>query len=318
MHVIPARRVAVSLVPPPDPIESAVARLNGGQSIVRCLAELAASRSGCVTRLELIALGLRPARIDAWVRRGRLIAVHRGVYAWGHRPRTYRAAWWAAVLAAGEGAKTSHGTAAAALGLLGTHRRVHVTAPTCHRRPGVAVHRAQTETVWVDDLPSTSVARTLVDLAGAVGHRVLESAVRQAQVRGLLDAEAIGEVLLDCPRPRGVRRLRAILEDPVAMAPTRSAPERAAIRAALAAGMPWPVVNGVVLDEEVDLHWPDRRLVVEVDGPTHDAPVQRARDRRRDGRLRAAGWRVVRIPSASSAHLPAAVTGKRSLDAAAS
>jgi hypothetical protein len=168
--------------------------------------------------------------------------------------------------------------------------------------------------VYIDGLPCTTVARTLVDLAGSVPYRVLEGAVRQAQVRGVLDAQAIGEVLLDCPRPRGIRRLRAILEDPVALQPTRSAEERAALRALLHSGQPWPVVGQKVpqTDELVDFHWPSRKLVLEIDGPTHETPVQRARDRRRDARLRQLGWHVVRVPAEQAQEAPHRI--ERSLD----
>jgi hypothetical protein len=151
------------------------------------------------------------------------------------------------------------------------------------------------------------VARTLVDLAGCVPVGVLESAVRQAQIRGVLDPQAIGRELLVCPRARGVQRLRAILGDPVALAPTRSGPERVALRALLAAGWAWPVVGGCVpgTREEVDFHWPALRLALEIDGPTHLAPVQRARDARRDLALQRLGWRVVRVPDDRAAEAPA-------------
>ena len=39
------------------------------------------------------------------------------------------------------------------------------------------------------------------------------------------------------------------------------------------------------------------RLVVELDGPPHDAPERRALDRRRDAWLTEQGWRVLRIPN---------------------
>ena len=39
----------------------------------------------------------------------------------------------------------------------------------------------------------------------------------------------------------------------------------------------------------------ERRLIVEVDGPYHNDPVQRARDEERDQWLRVAGFRVLRL-----------------------
>ena len=48
-------------------------------------------------------------------------------------------------------------------------------------------------------------------------------------------------------------------------------------------------------DEEVDCHWPRSMLVVEVDGPGHSRPATRRDDARRDRKLRAAGYTVLRF-----------------------
>lgn len=303
MHVIPAARVVAFPNPPPDPVERWIVRSSGAQSIFRRAGGIAGAQGGCVSRGQLLRAGCSRDVVAGWIACGMLVPVHRGVYAVGHLPRSHLTRWWAAVLACGEDAAASHRTAAAAHGLLRPHARVHVTAPTVRSHPGIATHRAQVTVVYIEGLPCTTVARTLVDLAGCVPLRVLESAARQAQVRGVLDVEAIGEVLLACPRPRGMRRLRAILDDPVALQPTRSAEERIALRALLRAGHAWPVVGGAVpgTEELVDFHWPAQRVVLEVDGPTHQTQVQRANDRRRDARLRLLGWEVVRV-SADDAH----------------
>jgi very-short-patch-repair endonuclease len=45
-----------------------------------------------------------------------------------------------------------------------------------------------------------------------------------------------------------------------------------------------------------DFCWPDKRVIVETDGfTTHRTRQAFERDRRRDQRLAAAGWRVIRI-----------------------
>ncbi len=52
------------------------------------------------------------------------------------------------------------------------------------------------------------------------------------------------------------------------------------------------VVEGL----EVDFSWPERRLVVETDGHRHHGTrAAFERDRERDARLTAEGWRVARI-----------------------
>ena len=307
MHVIPSRPIRVSLHPPPDPVERSISDGERPRSTTRRIVEVAAAQGGAITNPQLQRLGLHPRAAGRLVEKGWLLPVHHGVYAVGQRPRTHEGLAWAAVLASGEGSKTSHGTSATCHALLRPYHRVHVTTPKKRTRPGIANHKATTETVWIDGLPCTTVARTLVDLAGCVPFGVLESAVRQAQVRGVLDVEAIGVVLLACPRARGIRRLRSILGDPVALAPTRSGPERVALRALLAAGWDWPVAVECVpgTAEEVDFHWRALRLVLEVDGPTHLTLVQRERDARRDAALRRLGWRVARIPAHAAAIAPA-------------
>ena len=62
-----------------------------------------------------------------------------------------------------------------------------------------------------------------------------------------------------------------------------------------AAASPKPIANVKVLGEEVDAYWPEFKLVVEIDGPGHDRPRARRRDRRIDRKLRAAGYTVLRF-----------------------
>jgi len=55
-------------------------------------------------------------------------------------------------------------------------------------------------------------------------------------------------------------------------------------------------VNAVVEGYEVDAHWPDARLIVELDGwEFHSDRQSFEKDRERDAVLQSAGWRVVRV-----------------------
>jgi very-short-patch-repair endonuclease len=77
---------------------------------------------------------------------------------------------------------------------------------------------------------------------------------------------------------------------------TRSEAEERALSLAAAAGMERPLTNQRVGDYEVDLLWPEERVIVEVDGyPFHRSRAALHRDRRRDAVLEAAGYRVLRI-----------------------
>src|SRR4051812_10827827 len=77
------------------------------------IAVVAARQHGVIARAQLRALGLSDDAITKRASRGRLHAVHRGVYAVGHPVLGARGRWMAAVLACGPGAVLSHASAAA-------------------------------------------------------------------------------------------------------------------------------------------------------------------------------------------------------------
>jgi hypothetical protein len=108
----------------------------------RRAAELADRQEGVVARRQLVALGMSDRMIGDRVRRGRLIRLHRGVYAVGHRRLRREGVWLAAVLAAGRGAALSHRTAAVLHGLRSSTTLVEVTAPVPRRIAGMRMHRA--------------------------------------------------------------------------------------------------------------------------------------------------------------------------------
>ena len=132
---------------------------------------------------QLHAAGLGRGAINLRVRRQRLLRVHRGVYAVGHRRLTFRGRLWAAVLACGgvEAAVLSHRTAAAVWGL-SPRPSGKLELTTVQRSASTAalrVHRSRTldpldDVVrQPDGLPVTTVARTLMDLAEVLSHSLV-------------------------------------------------------------------------------------------------------------------------------------------------
>jgi hypothetical protein len=77
---------------------------------------------------------------------------------------------------------------------------------------------------------------------------------------------------------------------------TKSANEARFVALVTHAGYPEPLMNVDVCGFRVDAHWPDRRLVVEIDGPGHDRERTEDDDTLRDAVLRARGFRVLRFP----------------------
>ena len=160
----------------------------------RRIAALAERQHGIVAHRQLRALGLSPATIRSRAARGLLHPLHHGVYALAYRPLRAQAHWLAAVIACGSGAVISHATAAMAWGIRRSlSSSIDVTAPGRggRRRPGLRVHSAArlrpASVDLIDGVPVTTVARTLIDLAGMVRESAAEYAVHRAQVKGILD-----------------------------------------------------------------------------------------------------------------------------------
>lgn len=267
------------------------------------IARIAAGQHGVVARRQLIAAGVPRHRVDWRVSLGRLRPVHRGVYLVGP-VEPPRARDMAAVLACGPAAVLSHGSAAALWALFergGQHPAPpHVIASEGdHRRAGIRVHKTASlrrdETTRLDGVPITTPARTLLDLAGIVAPRELERALAEALARGLTRELAIRKVVECHPVAPGVGVLRALLDagDP---ARTRSEAEERFLALIRQTGLPRPRVNSRVEGLEVDFFWPAEGLVVEIDGHAfHGSLAAVERDRRRDARLIAAGYRVLRF-----------------------
>lgn len=274
-------------------------------AIDRRIARLARPQHGVVSLSQLEAAGLSARAALHRSSVGRLHRVHRGVYAVGHDVLSAEGRWMAAVLACGPGAVLSHGCAGALLGLRPTASpALQVTVPTSNgraRRPGIEVHRSQRlsgiDVTIERGIPVTSPARTLLDLAGVLDRQSLARAVERAETLRIFDLRALRAVLDANPKRPDTRMLAQVLAnyDP-AGGTTRSELERLFLELCAAHGVPRPRLNARVGPYEVDFLWPDQRVIVETDGhATHGTRTAFERDRARDARLMAAGYRVVRF-----------------------
>jgi very-short-patch-repair endonuclease len=269
----------------------------------RAVAAIAARQHGVVSRAQLLALGLGRHAIHWRLRSGRLHLLHRGVYAVGHTAVTGHGRWMAAALAGGPDAVLSH-HAAAALWRLRDPRGgpVDVTTPR-HRRGGRGLRFHQVrlpdgEVTELDGIPVTSMPRTLLDLAAVLDLRALERAINEADYLRLTDALSLPDMLRRYPRRAGTPRLSQALARRTAGATrTRSEMEELFLQLLDAHGLPRPAVNAYVEGiGEVDCLWVRQRVALELDGRrAHDTAAAFERDRERDRRLQARGWRVVRV-----------------------
>ncbi|MEJ2187121.1 MAG: DUF559 domain-containing protein [Gemmatimonadota bacterium] len=170
------------------------------------------------------------------------------------------------------------------------------------RLPGssVRVHRVPDlradEITTFHGIPVTTPARTILDLAGALGPRELEGMVAQAERTGLATREEITALAARYPRRAGTRRLRALLargEDP---AFTRSKLEAAVLDMTRTARLPKPQTNVLLCGYEVDFFFRGAGVVLEVDGFVyHSSRASFEADRRRDMAMEAEGYRVIRV-----------------------
>lgn len=246
------------------------------------------------------------------VRIGRLHRIHQGVYAVGYRKLTPRGHRMAAALACGPQAVISHQTAAANWGIGQPSAKIHVTTPISKRsRPNIRVHAAilhREDIATRDGIPTTSVARTICDLAPHRDDTQLTHLIEDADRNGLLDLGALERAMARRPRKAGIARLRAALADYRGPADTRSKLERD-FRAFIAKnGLPEPQFNVLLGGFTVDVYWPEWNLVIELDSPGyHMTPSAFERDPVRDAAIQKAGCRVLRVTTKRLANQPAGV-----------
>jgi hypothetical protein len=265
------------------------------------IARLAAAQDGVVTHADLRRHGLTQDQIRHRREAGRLIDLHPCVYAVGHARISPLGRRLAAVWTYGPRAVLSHGSAAAAWGLrAGGGSAIDVTVPTTAglaKRAGTRLHRTgrPLETTRLGLLPITTPARTLLDLAGVVPRHAVEAALKQADVLGIYDRDALEAVVAAHLRHPGRKRLAALLggEDP---ALTLSALEDRFRALCDDHALPRPAVNARPLGFRVDFYWPHARLVAETDGwRFHRTRAAFEADRARDQALTSAGFRVLRF-----------------------
>ena len=166
------------------------------------------------------------------------------------------------------------------------------------KRAGLKVHRVAdlhpADRAMREQIPVTSPARTLLDLAGHLPERDLNRAADEARVHRLVSDRSLTEQFRRYPNHRGTAALRKAIQTEPAL--TRSEAERRLLELVRKAGLPDPELNARVGPWEVDLLWRAERLIVEVDGYAfHSSRSAFERDRRRDADLGADGYRVLRL-----------------------
>jgi len=273
-------------------------------AIWRAVAELAATQHGVVSLTKLRRLGISSNAAKKRTRSGHLHRLHRGVYAVGHRAITKRGRYLAAVLAAGLGAALSHRAAADLWGLRPSRGQIEVTVPRGRKGPpGVTVHRSymleERDFTIVDGIRVTTVARTLLDLAGVVSEQHLARAVDRAERLEWFDLAAIEDLLLRARGKRGAAMLRRVVAEyrPLNVHEGLEELFAALVKSGRRAQPQFNAfVDGERKTHQVDAYWPEHRLVVELDSYAfHRSRADLKRDADKQADLELAGHRVTRL-----------------------
>ncbi len=266
--------------------------------------ELAARQHGAVSRAQLAGAGMSVGAIDHRLKKRALRPIHRGVYCTGPIAGRYQREI-AVLLACGPEAVISDRTAAGILGMIpepGREAPVDVAGPRSLRGPasGVRLHRRgpleSDEVTERHGVLLTGPSRTILDLASCLGPWELERVLAGALRRKLVHPDSIAAMLARHSRRRGCRILGALVRDAAGPDLTRSEAETRFLALLRKAGVPRPRVNAVVGGLEVDFFWPDRHIVVEIDGFAYHAHRSAfENDRRRGAVLAANGVTEIRF-----------------------
>jgi very-short-patch-repair endonuclease len=264
---------------------------------------IARRQQGRVSYRQLIAAGLSPRVIGRLIRRGLLRVAHRGVYAVGHDVPTVLGDEVAALLAVGPPVALSHQSAAAFWEIWPRKPdEVELSVPgqRAKSRAGIRVHRCRTLTAadiaTRQGLPVTTPERTILDLAEHHTDREVERAFDESLARRLISPTKIRALLARSPGRTGQRVLTQLADPERAAGVTREAAEERMLALIRGAGLRDPERNVSIGPYVVDMIWPERLVIVEVDSyQWHSGPAAFKRDRRKHAYLTDHGHEVHRV-----------------------
>jgi hypothetical protein len=312
------RRTSASCPQPPAPVDTKSRHAPILTDVTMYLSQDAArfaAPTRLVTRADALAAGISAGAIRHRIKTGQWQAVRRGIYAIlgpAGEPVSYAERVQAAVLALGPGAVASHQSAALLHGIAVATKTssVFVTRPpTCrngrHLMPGIIERSAQLPSHHVvvassvaGGVAATSPARTLVDLARHLPFEEALPCVDSALRQGLVTIDELEALLEECGKWPGAGRVRPLLRH--ADARSESALESMSRGVMILGAIPLPELQCTISDADgfiarLDFLWSEDKLAGEADGRgKYDSPAALWAEKRREDRVRAAGFGVTR------------------------
>lgn len=274
------------------------------------LGQLARKQWGVFSRAQAIAAGISRWAIARKLARGTWVKVEPAVYRYQGGYDSWHQRVCAATLAV-PGAMASHRTAAflwSIEGLGGAPALIEVTADqniSQHVLLARVHHtrRLPSEPELRDEIATTPLARTLLDLAEVVSEEKLFIAVDSAQRKFGSLLPALGKELAGVGRGRRKRKMFAkMMKLAKGAQPTDSPLEAKAALAMERFGLPRPTRQYEVRDANrkliarVDFAWVEHRVILQCESNEwHLAPEQFEKDLRQRRQLESYGWRVVHV-----------------------
>jgi very-short-patch-repair endonuclease len=272
------------------------------------LAYIAERQFGVFTRAQALDAGFTANTIKKRLHRGVWALVDHNVYRMSATPRNWNQRLVAACLAGP--AVASHRSAGILWALPDMPNEIVEVTALRHRRrraPDVIWHESwhltERDINEIEGIPCTRPVRTFLDLGVVLSTDELETVLNDGIRRNLLSVSAIGRRLEELgPLRPGTRVVQAVVSR---HRTGRRAPESVLetrfLQLVRSAELPEPVPQfeiglGGGAAARVDFAYPERRVAIELDGAAyHSGEVAERRDRRRDNRLGAMGWRVLRF-----------------------
>ena len=273
------------------------------------VAELAARQLGIFARFQLLD-EVSSSSIDRLLRSGRCLRRAPGVYELpGHR-RSWSQDLWVAYLAAGKNAVVSHEAAASsqdAPSFPAGPLTLTVPHPEHQRVTGAVVHQSRVllRHHWflLYGRRTTTLARTLVDLAGSTSHARLDAVYEYGLLTGRLTHAAMAATFTELfhPSRRGITLLGDVLDARgPGHVPAASELERRLFATCELVGLrpkrQFPLPGRQMITGCVDAALVEAKLILEADGRRwHSRVADFRRDRERDKAAARDGWQTLRF-----------------------
>jgi very-short-patch-repair endonuclease len=292
---------------------------------VAAVSAVASKQLGLFTRAQARERHLSDAGLLRLVRAGTIERVSPRVFRFAASGVSWHQSVLAACLDGGPDCLASHRTAAALHGLdgfnVGGVIEVVVPMHVRHRRRETIVHHTRdlgdVDRTRIGVIPTTSLARTLLDLGAVMPATTVEEALDAAERDQRLRRATLERryAALRAPGRNGIGAMTQILErrETLDRVPW-SVLERRMLRLLERAGLPLPVSrfrlrlpDGRIV--ELDFAFVDMKLGLEVDSHgAHSTRRQRAHDVARANAIADAGWQLRRFTYEQVVHEPRLVT----------